>query len=374
MNFDNVTSLVFYDSYSTDEFTTLSDYELDFYYELLEITENSGNDDFFEVVIANLPENWEKTIKKLRSTIVVINFDNLKQDFNLISSIKISPSHLYFKIDNFFIDLFLNYRKKFDNFFIKVDWALQSKFSKFLYRILVNNRNSQYCVKYEILLVLLNLHESKYFAGRSFSTFEREVLKKSINELNKFSDLLVSYEVIRDEHDEKIINDIVFTIETQEVKASNFTLSEQEELYLAVSKRIEEKANLALKEIERNKKITNKRAYLNAIIKNFERKEIEAEIRITNWLNKTKDFFVLETDQPSLLFLHIENNEDDWITIRNDLCLLNLTKNKLITKKPSRTLKLLNDLLSDDKVDVEFKQIGRIYDECLISYVNGWWA
>ena len=85
MNFDNVTSLVFYDSYSTDEFTTLSDYELDFYYELLEITENSGNDDFFEVVIANLPENWEKTIKKLRSTIVVINFDNLKQDFNLIS-------------------------------------------------------------------------------------------------------------------------------------------------------------------------------------------------------------------------------------------------------------------------------------------------
>lgn len=370
------TSVVFYEDYSKDIFTTLSTEEINLFYELLEVAAQQFLGSYakeFSIKIKKLPLQFEKIIRRLRTMIMVVNYHNNKtitsrEDINLIRKVKITQNTLYFNLEKEILKPYIEHRKEFDHVFVKIDWALKSKYSKFLYRILTEHRETKYSIYYEMLLMLMNLSDPKYLAARAYNVFNRDVLKKCVDELNEWSDLRIEYYPIKDKKEKKIVEKIVFEVTTQEPKEHQKELSEQEEMDITISQLIEHKAIKEYERVAKYSHIVDKSAYINSIIRKYDRDDIAAEIRINRWIDYTKTEFRPLTDQPALLCID-PYNKKEMITIDNAFGLVDIINHKQISKKPSITLKKLNNWL-EQGADIEFKALGRIYEEYLISYVN----
>lgn len=370
------TSVVFYEDYSKDIFTTLSTEEINLFYELLEVAAQQFLGSYakeFSIKIKKLPLQFEKIIRRLRTMIMVVNYHNNKtitsrEDINLIRKVKITQNTLYFNLEKEILKPYIEHRKEFDHVFVKIDWALKSKYSKFLYRILTEHRETKYSIHYEMLLMLMNLSDPKYLAARAYNVFNRDVLKKCVDELNEWSDLRVEYYPIKNKKEKKIVEKIVFEVTTQEPKEHQKELSEQEEMDINISQLIEHKAIKEYERVAKYSHIVDKSAYINSIIRKYDRDDIAAEIRINRWIEYTKTEFRPLTDQPALLCID-PYNKKEMITIDNAFGLVDIINHKQISKKPSITLKKLNNWL-EQGADIEFKALGRIYEEYLISYVN----
>ena len=370
------TSVVFYEDYSKDIFTTLSTEEINLFYELLEVAAQQFLGSYakeFSIKIKKLPLQFEKIIRRLRTMIMVVNYHNNKtitsrEDINLIRKVKITQNTLYFNLEKEILKPYIEHRKEFDHVFIKIDWALKSKYSKFLYRILTEHRETKYSIHYEMLLMLMNLSDPKYLAARAYNVFNRDVLKKCVDELNEWSDLRIEYYPIKNKKEKKIVEKIVFEVTTQEPKEHQKELSEQEEMDINISQLIEHKAIKEYERVAKYSHIMDKSAYINSIIRKYDRDDIAAEIRINRWLDYTKTEFRPLTDQPALLCID-PYNKKEMITIDNAFGLVDIINHKQISKKPSITLKKLNNWL-EQGADIEFKALGRIYEDYLISYVN----
>lgn len=370
------TSVVFYEDYSKDIFTTLSTEEINLFYELLEVAAQQFLGSYakeFSIKIKKLPLQFEKIIRRLRTMIMVVNYHNNKtitsrEDINLIRKVKITQNTLYFNLEKEILKPYIEHRKEFDHVFIKIDWALKSKYSKFLYRILTEHRETKYSIHYEMLLMLMNLSDPKYLAARAYNVFNRDVLKKCVDELNEWSDLRIEYYPIKNKKEKKIVEKIVFEVTTQEPKEHQKELSEQEEMDINISQLIEHKAIKEYERVAKYSHIIDKSAYINSIIRKYDRDDIAAEIRINRWIEYTKTEFRPLTDQPALLCID-PYNKKEMITIDNSFGLVDIINHKQISKKPSITLKKLNNWL-EQGADIEFKALGRIYEDYLISYVN----
>ena len=370
------TSVVFYEDYSKDIFTTLSTEEINLFYELLEVAAQQFLGSYakeFSIKIKKLPLQFEKIIRRLRTMIMVVNYHNNKtitsrEDINLIRKVKITQNTLYFNLEKEILKPYIEHRKEFDHVFVKIDWALKSKYSKFLYRILTEHRETKYSIHYEMLLMLMNLSDPKYLAARAYNVFNRDVLKKCVDELNEWSDLRIEYYPIKNKKEKKIVEKIVFEVTTQEPKEHQKELSEQEEMDINISQLIEHKAIKEYERVAKYSHIVDKSAYINSIIRKYDRDDIAAEIRINRWIEYTKTEFRPLTDQPALLCID-PYNKKEMITIDNAFGLVDIINHKQISKKPSITLKKLNNWL-EQGADIEFKALGRIYEEYLISYVN----
>lgn len=370
------TSIVFYEDYSKDVFTTLSTEEINLFYELLEVASQQFLGTYvkeYSIPLKKLPPHYEKTIRKLRTMIMVVNYhDNntvsSREDINLIRKVKITKDTLYFSLEKEILKPYIEHRKEFDHVFVKIDWALKSKYSKFLYRILTEHRESEYTIHYEMLLMLMNLANPKYLAARAYSVFNRDVLRKCVEELCEWSDLRVEYYPVKNKKDKNVVEKITFEVHSQEPKEHQQELSEQEEMDILISQLIEEKA---VKEYERAatySNIVDKSAYINSIIRRYDREDIEAEIRLTRWLDYAKDEFRPTNNQPSLLCID-PYGKKEMITIDNEFGLVDIINKRQLAKKPSTTLKKINGWL-EKGADIEFKALGRIYKEYLVSYVN----
>ena len=370
------TSVVFYEDYSKDIFTTLSTEEINLFYELLEVAAQQFLGSYakeFSIKIKKLPLQFEKIIRRLRTMIMVVNYHNNKtitsrEDINLIRKVKITQNTLYFNLEKEILKPYIEHRKEFDHVFVKIDWALKSKYSKFLYRILTEHRETKYSIHYEMLLMLMNLSDPKYLAARAYNVFNRDVLKKCVDELNEWSDVRIEYYPIKNKKEKKIVEKIVFEVTTQEPKEHQKELSEQEEMDITISQLIEHKAIKEYERVAKYSHIVDKSAYINSIIRKYDRDDIAAEIRINRWIEYTKTEFRPLTDQPALLCID-PYNKKEMITIDNAFGLVDIINHKQISKKPSITLKKLNNWL-EQGADIEFKALGRIYEDYLISYVN----
>lgn len=371
------TSVVFYEDYTKDVFTTLTTEEINVFYELLEVASQQFLGAYtkqFSIAIDKLPHNYEKIIRKLRSMIMVVNYhkDNKlieREDINLIRKVKITEYTLYFSLEKEILNPYIEHRKEFDHVFVKIDWAMKSKYSKFLYRILTEHRGKTYTIHYEMLLVLMNLSNPKYLAARAYPVFNRDVLKICVEEINEWSDLKVSYYPVKTKDEKKTVEKITFEINTQEPKVQPQKLSEQEEMDILISQLIEEKAVAQYETAKKFSNIVDKSAYINSIIRKYDREDIEAEIRIKRWLEITKNELRPNTDQPALLCIDPYGRKE-MLTISNDYGLCDVINRRQISRKPSTTLKKINGWIEKGTIDVEFKALGRIYDDYLVSYIN----
>ena len=370
-------SVVFFENYSKDVFTTLSTDEINLFYHLLDVAVKNFSGSYhtqFFCATDDMPPDYEITLKKLRSMIMVVNYHDTgvvveKEDVNLLRRIRFSSDGIYFSFEQEILKAYLEKRTDFDNVFVKIDYALKSKYSKFLYRVLTKYKDSSHTMHYELLLMLMNLSDPKYLAARAYNVFNRDVLKKCVDELNETSDLHILYYPVKNKIDKKIVECITFEIASQIPKKQNIELSEQEEMSIRISQLIEEKAIEQYENAKKYSSIIDKSAYINAIIRKYNREDVEAEIRLKNWLEYTKIEFKPDTDQPALLCID-PYGKNEIITITNDYGLYDMTNNRNLSKKPSSTLKKINNWIKKDEIEIEFKTLGRIYDDYLVSYVN----
>lgn len=370
------TTIVFYQDYFNDVFTTLTSDEIDLFYKLLDEASKQFAGTYtkeFHIELTSLPKNYEKVIRRLRTMIMVVNYHKKnvvleREDINLLRRTRFNKDKLYFSLEKEILKPYMEHREEFDHVFVKIEWALKSKYSKFLYRILSEHKEEEYEIHYEVLLMLLNLSDPKYLAGRAYGVFNRDVLKKCVEELNEWSDLHIEHYPIRNKKDNKVVDKVVFEIHKQEPKNHEQELSEQEEMELAISQRIEDKANKQFEISSKWQNIIDKSSYINTIIKRMNREDIEAEIRLERWLDYAKDEFRPNHNQPALLCIdpHLKK---EIITLTNDFGLYDVIQQKTVTKKPSVTLKRLNSWL-ERGADVEFKTFGMINDDYLVSYIN----
>ena len=370
------TSVVFYQDYLKDVFTTLETQEINLFYELLEVASHQFNGTYtkeFHIELNKLPWNHEKILRKLRSTIMVVNYHkglevSEREDINLLRRTKFTKKNLYFSLEKEILKPYMEHRKEFDHVFVKIDWAMKSKYSKFLYRILSEHVGITYEIHYEVLLMLLNLSDPKYLAGRAWPVFNRDVLRKCVEEVTEWSDIKVEYYPIKNKKDKKIVEKIAFEVHSQEPKPHKRELSDREEMDILVSQRIEQKAIKSYDEASNRKRIIDKSAYINSIIQKYDREDMEAEIRLDKWLEYAKEEFEPDTDQPAMLCFDPHHKKEIYV-IDNGYGIVDFINKKQITRKPSVTLKKLNLWLERD-VDIEFRTLGKIYDDYLVSYIN----
>lgn len=190
-----------------------------------------------------------------------------------------------------------------------------------------------------------------------------------MDELNEWSDLKVLYYPVKTKDEKKSVEKIAFEIHTQEPKIQQQELSAQEEMDILVSQLIEEKSVAAYEKARKYTNIADKSAFINSIIRKFDREDIESEIRLMRWLDYTKDEFKPNTNQPALLCID-PYGKKEMITITNEYGLYDVLSQRLIARKPSTALKKINGWIEKGAMDVEFKALGRIYDEFLVSYIN----
>jgi len=370
------TSVIFYQDYLNDIFTTLETPEINLFYELLEIASQQFSGTYtkeFHIEVFKLPNNYEKLIRKLRTTIMVVNYHKglrvpEREDINLLRRTKFTDKILYFSLEREILKPYINHRKEFDYVFVKIDWAMKSKYSKFLYRILTEHTGTIYELHYEVLLMLLNLSNPKYLAGRSWPVFNRDVLKKCVEEVNEWSDIRVEYYPIKNKKDPKVVDTVAFEVHTQTPKEHKMELSDREEMDILISQRIDNKAITAYENATMRKRIVDKSAYINSIISKIDREDIEAEIRLLKWLEYAKEELSPDTDQPAMMCIDPHHKKEMFV-IDNDFGIVDFFTRKQITKKPSVTLKKFN-LWVKNGANIEFKVMGKIYDDYLISYIN----
>lgn len=365
-------SIIFYDDYYKNVYTTLTDQEINIFYVLLENAAIEKSD-MYSIDLETMPRGSEQIIKKLRTMIMaVIRIDGSTvkeiEDINLISRSKIRDGVLYYFIESDILEPYINHRNEFDHIFIKISSALKSKYSRFLYRILTEHRGTEFKVHYEVLMLLLNLNDPKYLGSRSYRVFERDILSKAVEDINAFTDLKVTYYKIRDRSNHAKVDKYVFESHTQINTLNTSKLSESEKLDIEISERINHKVSSQLNIAMQKSRITDKNAYVQRLIDKVDREDISAEIRLDKWLEYIKKEFKPNSNQPSILCID-PHGKKEFFSLTNDYALYDLINQKCIAVKPKRTMKKINEWLTHG-AEISFKSIGKIYDDLLISYIN----
>lgn len=369
------TSVIFYQDYFKNIFALLPTQEIDLFYKLLEIAAKQFNGTYtkeFHISINQLPKDYENLIKHLRSIVMVVNVHKgskiiEKEDINLIRRTKFTDTTFYFGIEKEILKTFMLHRKEFDYIFVKTDWMLTSKYSKFLYRILSEHIGLKFEITYEMLIMLLNLTEPKYLTEKSWGVFNREILSKSVDELNEWSDITIEYKIKKNKKNSNIVDKIIFEIHSQTPKP-NDTIEEKVKFDKLVLERMIEKATKNYNVEIHKKEILDKNLYINSIIEEFDRDEIAAELMIGEWIEYIKKEFSPNITTPSLMCLYPTNTNNIYV-IDNEYGLVNLIEKNHITRKPTVTLKKINNWLAND-MTINFRTFKNIYEMYAISYVN----
>lgn len=173
----------------------------------------------------------KRTLKNLVSKVMWLKLDNdTETTVNWLSKVYINKHQGICKIilDNDLAPYLLNLREKFLSYGLYNVLALRSKYSLRLYELLksylyLNNKT----FKIDELKELLMLGSSSSKSYSEFKVFNRNIIKKSINEINELTDLYVTYNTIKIGHFVSAIN---FTIKEKTNLDKTLTFSKLEKI------------------------------------------------------------------------------------------------------------------------------------------------
>jgi len=278
-------------------------------------------------------KNMETTLTSLIHEIVISKHKS--------NSNKIIKLHLSTKVINMFLDI----KRLFSKMYLTIQLSMKSKYSKLLYELCKDYKdsfNNSKTIDFDMLLGLLNAANNKrYF---TFSYFNNDILKKAVKEINEKSDIIVSYEPIKErpEGARLQVTKIKFTMQKQsdERLKELGLINQPDELSIEEQIKYNRKKAIALTRLEQSKKYQN--------IDNEEA-----------WLKKTitsiTDEFLVEQDlledaKEKIDALDIKEYGNLLMKKYNDVVglkdykLFYVFTDKMITHDAIETLKILTDL------------------------------
>ena len=117
------------------------------------------------------------------------------------------------KLDEDLKPYLLNLKERYTEYSLIYTLPMKSKYSIRLYELLKSkhyNKKLKYSINYNLQEFKKSIDAEKY---NSFKDFRKRVLEKAIEEINKYTDIIVEYKTIKSG---KAINEIEFIIETKE--------------------------------------------------------------------------------------------------------------------------------------------------------------
>lgn len=244
-------------------------------------------------------------------------------------------------LSNRLIHKFINVKKYFAKMFFKIQFSFSSKYSKLLYELLKDYENIKSFTISLIKLVQL-LNDTNY---KEWSIFRANVLKRAISEINEKSDIIVSYEPIKEKlpDQRKQVTKIKFNIKKQsEQQLIKLGLIEESITSLPFYNKSKSKLD---KLIKNGYKVVDEDMWIQTDIKKNEDR-YDAEVRIDTWLKET------EKDDKNKLYEILADNLDnceDPMVIIEDYRIIGLFTKDLFTKSAQETLDKLNWIIDELK-------------------------
>jgi len=252
--------------------------------------------------------------------------------------------HVSTKVLSFFMDI----KKLFTKFYLAIQFSMVSKYSKLLYELLKDYEGVKHkTVEFELLIGLLNASGNSRVS--TFSYFNNDVKKTAITEINEKSDIIVSYEPIKEklEGQRKQVTKIKFNIEKQsEERLKELGLIQPTIDSLPFYNKAKKKLDTLVKG---GYKVVDEDMWVQTDIKKNEEK-YDCETRLDTWIKETPQ------EVKNEIFLNLarslEDCEDVSVYIK-DYLICGISTNELFTKSAKETIELMNKVVNDYLYDVE---------------------
>lgn len=241
-------------------------------------------------------------------------------------------------------DVILSFIKRTDYFakmYLTLQLSMTSKYSKLLYEILKDYEGiKSITIDFQMLLPLLNVNFENTKNGQ-WALFNQNILKKSVIEINKESDIFVTYDPIKEklEGKRKQVTKIKFFIKKQsESRLQELGLIEES----ITDHKLYNKSKTKLdKFIKNGYKVIDETMWIETDIKKNE-KQYDSEIRIEQWMKSTQKTERVEIFE--YLASSLDNCDDPVVSIDN-YKIIGVFSEYAFTRNPQETIDLLNQTI-----------------------------
>ena len=248
--------------------------------------------------------------------------------------------------------MFIKMKSYYTKFSLQIQLGLKSKYSKLLYEVMKDYSGSGVKnIDFEMLKALLNVDVLSKPTLNNWSNFNRDVLKRCVNEINAKSDIVLEYTPVKERIDKKLtVVSVNFNIKKQKSKLINyekeytnhefdvFIVSDSDnEINMKDSTPIETKliqlAQERMKDvIENGTVVKNPQKYLETVIENIRKEgnDIVSMIEMDNILDELKSQFPKKDTRTNQLMI-LENFMGEPIVVisSNYLLYSPLTKSNI---------------------------------------------
>jgi len=250
-------------------------------------------------------------------------------------------------LDGEICNMIFNVKRLFTKFFLKIQFSMISKYSKLLYEVLKDYQNiNTKVIEFETLLNILNVDPTN-LTNRKWAFFNRDVLKKAVDEINTKSDIRVEYETIKERIDSRLqVSKVKFTIESQpDSRLKELGLLDPDEDDITFSPYYDKSRSKLTKMIKDGYKVIDELMWIKTDIgKNSDRYEIE--MRIDTWLDETSK------EDKAIIYETVAANIpecDDPIVVIDEYIIKGVFSRNAFTRTPQETVKYLNSAIKSSE-------------------------
>lgn len=252
------------------------------------------------------------------------------------------------------IKMFLNLKNHYTEYSLQIQFGMNSKYSKLLYPLTKDyNGVDSKTIDFELLQQLLNVDVITRPNLANWSHFNRDLLKRTVKEINEKSDIILTYTPIkeRDENNKLKVTKVKFDIKKQKSILLDYSIADTTIIEEVPATR----AEIKLEELAQQKMsearifgtvIKNEKRYKATVIDNLieEGLDIESIIELEDYVVELKESFLSVNNNKNQLMV-LENYEGHLIiSISNDFLLYSPVDKVSITKTAKETISRINNL------------------------------
>ena len=254
------------------------------------------------------------------------------------------------------LHMFLSIKRYYTIYHLQIQFGLKSRYSKALYVTLKDYDNiGGKTLNFQHLQRMMMVDTVERPNLKSWSNFNRDLLKRTVKEINSKSDIFITYTPIkeRDENNKLTVTNVKFELKKQKSILVDYTDPSQQVVIEATPQlsRAEQKLeDLAQKQIEAAKIfgtiIKNEKQYKRKVIENLldSGVDVDAIVELEDIMDELRTTFHEEKNDKHQLMI-IENfNGEPIVSVSNEYLIYSPVNKLNITKTVKETISVINNL------------------------------
>lgn len=263
------------------------------------------------------------------------------------------------------LSMFINQKDYYSNIYLPIQLGLKSKYSKLLYELLKDYLGvKEITFDFEMLKALLNVDVKEKPSLNLWSNFNRDVLKKAVNEVSEKSDLSVIYKpekglvngksqvvkvkfIMKKQKSILVDDDYIDVITDTQIVADNEyymkTLTPEDIKYIELAQSKMAAAKLF------GTKIKNEQAYLEQVILSLKKENLDVKnmVLIDEFLTDVREIYEEYRNNKNQLIILQNFEKYPVVSINKDYKLYSPADNFIITKTIEETINKINKFKKD---------------------------